>query len=91
MTEFEMGPWGAQQLIAHTDVLVGMHGAGLTNIVWGKPGAAVIQLLPYGWHRPDGNILRGHGFGRRSARPAFWVARLARPVSVTLPVLPMLQ
>ena len=63
ITEFNMSAWEAQQLIAHTDVFLGMHGAGLTNIMWGKPGAAIIQLLPYGWRKPDGNILRGHGFG----------------------------
>ncbi|KAK9804102.1 hypothetical protein WJX73_007577 [Symbiochloris irregularis] len=34
-----------------TDVLIGMHGAGLTNILWMRPGGAVVQLIPYGWHR----------------------------------------
>ncbi len=63
VTEFDMSAWEAQQLVSHTDVFLGMHGAGLTNIMWGKPGAAVIQLLPYGWERPNGIILRGHGFG----------------------------
>ncbi|KAL6848285.1 hypothetical protein ACP4OV_022413 [Aristida adscensionis] len=30
------------------DVLVGVHGAGLTNAVFLPPGAAVIQVVPYG-------------------------------------------
>ena len=58
-----MTGWEAQQLLAHTDLFLGMHGAGLTNSMWGKPGAVVLQLLPYGWKRPNGTIVRGHGFG----------------------------
>lgn len=62
-TEFNMSAWEAQQLISHTDVFLGMHGAGLTNAMWGKAGAALIQLMPYGWLKPNGQPLRGHGFG----------------------------
>ena len=63
ITEFDMSAWEAQQLVSHTDVFLGMHGAGLTNVMWGKAGAALLQLLPYGWLKPNGQPLRGHGFG----------------------------
>ncbi|KAK9792050.1 hypothetical protein WJX73_006785 [Symbiochloris irregularis] len=32
-----------------TDLLIGVHGAGMTNILWLPPGSSVIQLMPYGW------------------------------------------
>ncbi|KAK9794597.1 hypothetical protein WJX73_003171 [Symbiochloris irregularis] len=32
-----------------TDVLIGMHGAGMTNLLWMRPGGAVLQLMPYAW------------------------------------------
>jgi hypothetical protein len=34
------------QLFAKARVIVGVHGAGLTNIVWSPPGAQVLELLP---------------------------------------------
>ncbi|ESO92054.1 hypothetical protein LOTGIDRAFT_233310 [Lottia gigantea] len=35
------------QLIAHTDILVGMHGAGLTNTLFLPKHAGLIELFPY--------------------------------------------
>ena len=37
------------QTMGDTDVVIGMHGAGWTNGLFLKPGAAAIQLIPYGW------------------------------------------
>ncbi len=40
-------PWRQQVEVARTsDVLVGMHGAGLTHLLWLPPHAAVVELLP---------------------------------------------
>ncbi|KAK9798562.1 hypothetical protein WJX73_006562 [Symbiochloris irregularis] len=36
-----------------TDVLLGMHGAGMANVLWMRPQGAVVQLVPYGWRRPS--------------------------------------
>ena len=54
-----MGQWEAMQLMKHTDVFIGMHGAGMTNMMWVKPGAAVVQLFPYGWRLDSGELIRG--------------------------------
>jgi Glycosyltransferase 61 len=40
----------ARQL-ACTDLLVGMHGAGLVNLLWMRHGAAVLVLFPMHYHR----------------------------------------
>jgi len=37
-------------LFSQTDILIGAHGAGLTNLVWLKNPATVVELLPYGWY-----------------------------------------
>jgi len=34
-----------------TDLLVGMHGAGLVNLIWMRPNAAVLVLFPMHYHR----------------------------------------
>lgn len=62
VTEFEgMGQWETMQLMRQTDVFMGMHGAGMTNMLWTRPGAAVIQLFPYGWRLEEsGELIRGH-------------------------------
>lgn len=46
-------------LLAETDVLIGTHCAGWTHAMFLKPGASTLQLLPYGWRRKDGSLLRG--------------------------------
>jgi len=50
-------------LFARTDVLIGMHGPGWAHAMFLKPGAASLQLFPYGWRLTDGGLLRG-GFVR---------------------------
>jgi capsular polysaccharide biosynthesis protein len=53
------------QAFAETDVLIGMHGAGLSNMLYMKPNSAVIELAPYG---NDGRCMIGGGpFSRTAA------------------------
>ncbi len=61
VTEFgDMGQWESMQLMKQTDVFMGMHGAGMTNMLWMKPGSAVVQLFPYGWRLEEsGELIRG--------------------------------
>lgn len=48
-----------------TDVLVGVHGAGLANMLYMKPNSAVVEFAPYG---NDGRCLLGGGpFSRLAA------------------------
>lgn len=46
--------------LSHTDVVIGMHGAGWTNALFIKRGAASLQLIPYGWVGEDGATIRGY-------------------------------
>lgn len=49
--------------MGHTDVLVGMHGAGWTNALFIKDGASVLQLYPYGWRlKETGTMIRGNNY-----------------------------
>ena len=53
------------QAFAETDVLIGVHGAGLANMLYMKPNSAVIELAPYG---NDGRCILGGGpFSRIAA------------------------
>jgi capsular polysaccharide biosynthesis protein len=36
------------KLFAQAGVIVGIHGAGLTNLLWAPPGCTVIELAPAG-------------------------------------------
>lgn len=49
-------------LMSHSDVVVGMHGAGWTNGLFIKRGAAALQLIPFGWVDSDGNSIRGSSY-----------------------------
>jgi hypothetical protein len=49
-------------LLSHSDVVIGMHGAGWTNGLFIKRGAAALQLIPYGWISPDGSAIRGSSY-----------------------------
>ncbi|OSX69305.1 hypothetical protein BU14_1634s0001, partial [Porphyra umbilicalis] len=43
-------PLAAQRAtLAATDVLLGAHGAGLTNVVWMRPGGALVEVFPFGF------------------------------------------
>ena len=61
-------------LMNTTDVLIGMHGQGWTNALFLKPGAAALQLHPFGWTMPPGNeTLRGFSYRNVAlARNAFY-------------------
>ena len=41
-----------RELFANADVVVGVHGAGLTNLLFCHPGCAVVELFPYGYPSP---------------------------------------
>jgi hypothetical protein len=62
VTTFEEPSLEAMELMAQTDVLVGMHGAGWTNGLFIKRGAGTLQLLPYGWLLDGGGVIRGAAF-----------------------------
>lgn len=49
-------------LMSTSDVVIGMHGAGWTNGLFLKRGAASLQLIPYGWVKDDGAIIRGSSY-----------------------------
>ena len=49
----------AMELLQHTDVLLGMHGAGWTNGMFVKHSAVAMQMYPYGWKLPDHTTIRG--------------------------------
>ena len=49
-------------LMSTSDVVIGMHGAGWTNGLFLKRGAATLQLIPYGWVKEDGAIIRGSSY-----------------------------
>jgi capsular polysaccharide biosynthesis protein len=38
-----------QNLFAHAEIIVAPHGAGLTNLLYARPGAQVIELIMDGW------------------------------------------
>ena len=51
-------------LMSHSDVILGMHGAGWTNGLFVKRGAGALQLIPYGWVSDDGKTIRGYVHAR---------------------------
>jgi EGF domain-specific O-GlcNAc transferase len=53
------------QVVHDSDVLVGVHGAGLTHALWLKPAVSVVEILPYGLnHKGFRNLaqLLGHSY-----------------------------
>lgn len=49
MLHFNTTLGDAMQKVQPLDVLIGLHGAGMTNMLWMTRGAVVVQLIPYGW------------------------------------------
>ena len=52
------------QLIAEASIIVGLHGAALTNLVFGAPGTIVVEMLPanLAWGCHYSRLSRSHGF-----------------------------
>ncbi|WP_431857372.1 glycosyltransferase 61 family protein [Azospirillum sp.] len=51
-------PWDEQvRVTAGYDLMVGVHGNGLTNMLWLPPHAAVLEIFPAGAHHYDYQIL----------------------------------
>ncbi|QPG94344.1 hypothetical protein C2857_005739 [Epichloe festucae Fl1] len=59
------------KMVRETDLLVGVHGAGLTHIMFLPPGSAVVEILPSGFaHRGFRNLAQmlGHDYFRAHAK-----------------------
>ena len=56
--EFTGMPWADQvRASAESDLMLGVHGNGLTNLLWMPPHARVIELFPEGVHHYDYQVL----------------------------------
>ncbi|KAL4441531.1 hypothetical protein ABPG77_002035 [Micractinium sp. CCAP 211/92] len=62
VTTFEEPLLESMELLQHTDVMIGMHGAGWTNGMFIKHGAVTLQMFPYGWRLPDNSTIRGYNY-----------------------------
>lgn len=62
VTTFEEPLLEAMELLQHSDVVIGMHGAGWTNGMFVKHGAVAMQMFPYGWRLPDNSTIRGYNY-----------------------------
>ena len=59
------------QAVRDADVLIGVHGAGLTHALWLKPGMAVAEVLPHGLaHKGFRNLAQLLGLGYFSLHAA---------------------
>ena len=77
-------PWQQQvRLSAAHDVMLGVHGNGLTNILWMRPGSLVLEFFPDGARHYDYQFyaelagLTYFGFERDNVFPAF--CRVGQP------------
>ena len=62
VTTFQEPLLQVMELLSHTDVLLGMHGAGWTNALFMKRGAVAMQMFPYGWRLPNNSTVRGYNY-----------------------------
>jgi len=63
VTSFDEPLTETMDLMNSTDILLGMHGAGWTNALFLKRGAAAMQMLPYNWQNPATKIsIRGGSY-----------------------------
>ena len=62
VTTFQEPLLEVMELLAHSDVIFGMHGAGWTNALFMKRGATAMQMYPYGWKLPDNSTVRGYNY-----------------------------
>ena len=50
------------KVISHTDILIGMHGAGLTHTLFLPPTAGVIEFIPKYWNSADEHFMAMSGW-----------------------------
>jgi hypothetical protein len=51
-------PWEDQvRAVAGSDILVSVHGKGLTNLLWLQPGSIVLDIMPPGFRQYDYQVL----------------------------------
>ncbi|KAL4518915.1 hypothetical protein Ndes2437B_g04802 [Nannochloris sp. 'desiccata'] len=63
VTTFSEPLMETMDLMNSTDILLGMHGAGWTNAIFLKRGAAAMQMHPYSWKDPaTKRLLRGGSY-----------------------------
>jgi len=63
VTSFNEPLMETMDLMNSTDILLGMHGAGWTNALFLKRGAAAMQMLPYNWRNPaTKTLIRGGSY-----------------------------
>lgn len=62
VTNFEEPVLQVAEMMGSADIVIGMHGAGWTNALFMKRGAAAMQLLPYGYVLPGGRAIRGASY-----------------------------
>jgi hypothetical protein len=78
VVDFAAIPWEQQvRLVAAHDVLVGVHGNGLTNALWMRPGSLLLEIFPPNAHHYDYQFfaelcgLQYFGFEGDNVFPAF--------------------
>jgi hypothetical protein len=65
---FEKEPFGRQlHLVSQCDVLVGMHGAGLTHSLFMRPGSGMLEIAPSGYSHLDFFSITAHVKGIKYA------------------------
>lgn len=62
VTTFQEPLLEVMDLLGHSDVMFGMHGAGWTNALFMKRGATAMQIYPYGWKLPNNSTVRGYNY-----------------------------
>ena len=56
---FELEYKAQVELVGRADILLGMHGAGLTNLIYLAPHAHVIEMVPFTWRSGEFQQLAG--------------------------------
>jgi hypothetical protein len=87
VTTFNEPLMETMDLMNSTDVLIGMHGAGWTNALFLKRGAAALQLHPYGWKNPVSKIpIRGEAMKLlKNAFFSVYIKHLYIPLTTRVP------